>query len=93
VEALGRPGDLLVLHSTSGASANLCAAARAARSAGVTVAALLGSGGGALRALADLAVVVPSDDTSRIQEIHLALEHLIVELVEDELAKGEGAER
>ncbi|HEV8356086.1 MAG TPA: SIS domain-containing protein [Gemmatimonadales bacterium] len=93
VEALGRPGDLLVLHSTSGASANLCAAARAARSAGVTVAALLGSGGGALRALADLAVVVPSDDTSRIQEIHLALEHLIVELVEDELAKGGGAER
>jgi len=93
VEALCRPGDLLVLHSTSGASPNLCAAARAARSAGVTVAALLGGSGGALRALADLAVVVPSDDSRRIQEIHLVLEHLIVELVEDELAGEGGGER
>jgi D-sedoheptulose 7-phosphate isomerase len=52
----------------------------------VPVAAFLGKGGGALQALADLSVVVPSDDTSRIQEIHLALEHLIVEVVEEELA-------
>jgi D-sedoheptulose 7-phosphate isomerase len=86
VEALCRPGDLLILHSTSGASANLCAAAKAARRLGVAVAAFLGKGGGALRGLADLSVVVPSDDTSRIQEIHLALEHLIVEVVEEELA-------
>jgi len=87
VEALCRPGDLLILHSTSGASENLCAAARAARRIGVPVAAFLGKGGGALRALADLSVVVPSDDISRIQEIHLALEHLIVEVVEEELAR------
>jgi D-sedoheptulose 7-phosphate isomerase len=87
VEALCRPGDLLILHSTSGASANLCAAAQAARRLGVPVAAFLGKGGGALRALADLAVVVPSDDISRIQEIHLALGHLIVEVVEEELAR------
>ncbi len=80
VEALCRAGDLLILHSTSGASANLCAAARTARRLGVPVAA-------SLRALADLAIVVPSEDTSRIQEIHLALEHLIVEAVEEELGR------
>jgi D-sedoheptulose 7-phosphate isomerase len=85
VEALARPGDLLVLHSTSGRSANLLAAARAARAGSVGTAAFLGRGGGALAAEVDDAIVVPSDDTSRIQLLHLALEHLIVELVEDEL--------
>ena len=93
VEALCRPGDLLILHSTSGTSANLCAAAKAARARGVAVAAFLGKGGGALRALADFTVMVPSEDTSRIQEMHLVLEHLIVEVVEQELALGEGGSR
>lgn len=87
VEALCRPGDLLILHSTSGASANLLAAARAARSAGVPVVAFLGRDGGPLKALADVALVVPSEDTSRIQELHLALEHLIVEAVEEALSQ------
>jgi len=85
VEALARPGDLLVLHSTSGRSANLLAAARAARARSVGTAAFLGRGGGLLAAEVDDAIVVGSDDTSRIQLLHLALEHLIVELVEDEL--------
>ena len=85
IEALGRAGDLLILHSTSGASPNLLAAAAAARAKGVGVVAFLGQGGGTLRALADDAILVPSDDVSRIQELHLALEHLIVELVEEEL--------
>jgi D-sedoheptulose 7-phosphate isomerase len=88
VEALCRPGDLLVLHSTSGESPNLLAAARAARAASVATAAFLGRGGGALASQVDHAIVVPSDDTGRIQVIHLALEHLIVELVEEELARG-----
>ena len=83
VEALGRPGDLLVLHSTSGASPNLLAAARAARIRGLRVAAFLGRGGGPLRAIVDEAIVIPSDDVSRIQELHLTLEHLIVEAVEE----------
>lgn len=86
VEALCRAGDLLVLHSTSGASGNLLAAARAAKAGGLPVIAFLGRDGGALKALVDLAIVVPSDDTSRIQELHLALEHLIVELVEERFA-------
>jgi D-sedoheptulose 7-phosphate isomerase len=88
VEALGRPGDLLVLHSTSGESANLLAAARAARERSVATIAFLGRGGGALAGLVDAAIVVPSDDSGRIQVIHLALEHLIVELVEAELTRG-----
>lgn len=83
VEALCRPGDLLVLHSTSGESPNLLAAARAARQRGTTVIAFLGRGGGKLRALADLAFVVASDETSRIQEIHLAAQHAIAGLLEE----------
>ena len=88
VEALCGPEDLLILHSTSGASPNLCAAANVARARGVPVVAFLGEDGGALRALADFVVLVPSKDSSRIQEMHLVLEHLIVELVEHELAEG-----
>jgi D-sedoheptulose 7-phosphate isomerase len=88
VEALARAGDLLVLHSTSGRSANLLAAARAARARSVGTVAFLGRGGGPLVAEVDDAIVVASDDTSRIQLMHLALEHLIVELVEDELLPG-----
>lgn len=83
VQALCRPGDLLVLHSTSGDSANLVAAAVAARAGGVGVVALLGRGGGRLRELVDTSLVVASDETSRIQELHLAIEHAIVEMIEE----------
>jgi D-sedoheptulose 7-phosphate isomerase len=86
VEALCGPGDLLILHSTSGQSPNLLAAARSARKGGVPSVAFLGKGGGALADLVDESVIVPSGQTSMVQSIHLALEHLIVELVERELA-------
>jgi D-sedoheptulose 7-phosphate isomerase len=85
VEALARPGDLLVLHSTSGDSPNVLRAAQSAKARGVPVVAFLGRGGGQLKDLADLALVVPSDDTARIQEIHLAVEHVICEMVEERL--------
>jgi D-sedoheptulose 7-phosphate isomerase len=85
VEALCGPGDLLVLHSASGKSPNLLAAARAARARGAGTVAFLGAGGGPLASLVDQAIVVPSDATGRIQILHLALEHLIVELVEEAL--------
>jgi D-sedoheptulose 7-phosphate isomerase len=85
VEALCGPGDLLVLHSTSGQSANLLAAARSARNSGVAVVAFLGKGGGTLAGQVDQAVVVPSTETSLVQLIHMAFEHLIVESVEREL--------
>jgi D-sedoheptulose 7-phosphate isomerase len=85
VEAVCHAGDLLVLHSTSGSSPNLLAAARAARARGVATVAFVGSGGGPLAALVDEAIVVASDATGRIQVLHLTLEHVIVELVEEAL--------
>jgi D-sedoheptulose 7-phosphate isomerase len=88
VEALARPGDLLVLHSTSGESPNVLRAAQAAKARGVPVIAFLGKGGGPVRDLADVALVIPSDDTARIQELHLAVEHVICEMVEDRMRAG-----
>src|SRR5207244_8556796 len=85
VEALLGPGDLLILHSTSGESPNVVRAAQAAKAKGAAVVALLGKGGGPVRELVDDALVVPSDETAHIQEVHLAVEHLICELVEREL--------
>jgi D-sedoheptulose 7-phosphate isomerase len=82
VEALCGPGDLLVLHSTSGRSPNLIAAARAARTRGTATVAFLGRDGGPLSGEVDEAVVAPGEDTGQIQILHLALEHLVVELVE-----------
>ncbi len=85
VEALAEPGDLLVLHSTSGESPNLIRAAQSARARGVAVVALLGKGGGQLKDLADASLIIPAVDTARIQELHLAIEHVICDLVEERL--------
>jgi D-sedoheptulose 7-phosphate isomerase len=85
VEALCGPEDLLILHSTSGRSANLLAAAEAARARAVPTIAFLGQGGGPLAGKVDEAVLVPSSITSQIQVIQLALQHFIVEIVEEEL--------
>jgi len=87
LDALARPGDVLSLHSTSGESPNVIRAAQAARARGVTVIALVGKSGGQLAELADVALVVPSDDTARIQELHLAIEHVICDVVEECLKK------
>ena len=85
VEAFCTPDDLLILHSTSGRSPNLIAAAQAARKARVPSVAFLGKGGGMLAGLVDESVIVASGETSVVQLIHMALQHLIVELVEREL--------
>jgi D-sedoheptulose 7-phosphate isomerase len=90
VEALCRPGDLLVIHSTSGNSPNVLEAARAARAKGVTVLALSARDGGALRELADHNVIVPTDRTDRAQELHLSIQHLICDLIEEEELVGRG---
>ena len=82
VEALGRPGDLLIVFSTSGLSANINRALRMARSKGMRTIGLLGRTGGEALALCDLAWVVPHEDTARIQEIHGLLLHCICEAVE-----------
>jgi D-sedoheptulose 7-phosphate isomerase len=85
VEALAEPGDLLVLHSTSGESPNVIRAAQSAKARGVAVVAFLGKGGGHLKELADATLIIPASDTARIQELHLAIEHVICDLVEDRL--------
>ena len=82
IEAHGRPGDLLVLVSTSGRSANLVRAVEAAKAAGVRTVALLAAGGGALAKLVDVAVVVPSEDTAHAQEVQLAIDHYVCSQVE-----------
>ncbi|NUO39170.1 MAG: SIS domain-containing protein [Gemmatimonadaceae bacterium] len=85
VEALAKPGDLLVIHSTSGNSPNVLRAAEAARAKGVKVLAFSARDGGALRALADHNVVIPTTRTDRAQELHLCIEHVICDVVEQGL--------
>ncbi len=82
IRALARPGDLLFLHSTSGESPNLLEAARAARAMGVKTVALLARGGGRLRALVDLALVLPTQEAAHAQEVQLAIGHAICDAVE-----------
>lgn len=86
VDALVGARDLLVIHSTSGNSPNVVRAAEAARRKGAKVLAFSSRDGGALRAAADLSVIVPTDRTDRAQEIHLCIEHAICELIETEIA-------
>ncbi len=88
VEALGREGDLLFLHSTSGDSENLLRAAEAARNAGIRTVALLARGGGRLRQEVDLALVIPTETIARAQELHLAIGHAICERVDRHFAEG-----
>lgn len=86
VEAHGRAGDVLILHSTSGESDNLLAATKAAAGLGIFTAALLAKGGGRLRELVDLPLVVPTESTARAQELHLAIGHIVCELVDLEVS-------
>jgi phosphoheptose isomerase len=82
VEALGRPGDVALGISTSGASANVAAALGAARHGGLTTIALTGRDGGAVGRQADIHINVPSDSTPRVQEVHRTLLHVLCDLVE-----------
>ncbi len=89
IEALGQAGDLLILHSTSGESDNLLAAAAAARRIGISTAALLAKGGGRLGECVDMALVVPTDSTARAQELHLAIGHVVCDLVDAAIARDD----
>ena len=85
VEALAKAGDLLIIHSTSGNSPNVIRAAEAAKEKGVQVLAFSARDGGALRALADHNIVIPTTRTDRAQELHLCIEHIICDIVEQSL--------
>ena len=73
VRALGRPGDVAIGISTSGHSANVTIGLEAAKNVGMVAAALTGRDGGDLVKIADPILIVPSDTTSRIQEMHITL--------------------
>ncbi len=79
------PGDILIGISTSGNSGNIVRALTMARDSGVTTIALTGNKGGELRNIADYSIIVPSNDTPRIQEAHILIGHIICELVESSL--------
>ena len=82
VEALAKPGDLLIIHSTSGNSPNVLLAAQAAKRKDVRVLAFSARDGGQLRALSDHSIVIPTQRTDRAQELHLCIEHIICDIVE-----------
>ena len=86
VQALAKEGDVLIAISTSGASANIIEAAKAARKHGCKTIALIGSSAGPLASVCDLVVSVPSNRTSRIQEAHITIGHLWCEMVDARLA-------
>ncbi len=82
VEALGLEGDVLLAISTSGNSKNCVAALKLAHSMGIHTVSYTGNGGGAMKALSDINVIVPSNITMNIQESHLTLEHILCMIVE-----------
>ncbi len=85
VRALGRRGDAVMAISTSGTSPNVLKAVAAARELGLKVVALAGRDGGSLAPLADVALVVQSDSTQRVQETHITIAHILCELIEEAL--------
>lgn len=86
VQTYCTPKDVLVAFSTSGKSANILQAVHAAKAVPTFSIGLTGKGGGQLKDLCDLAIVVPSDDTARIQEIHITLVHIFCEALDNALA-------
>jgi len=85
VNALGQKGDCLLALSTSGNSANVINAAKAAKHKGLSIIAFTGETGGKLKEQADVLINVPSQVTSHIQEAHITIGHLIIEQVESTL--------
>ena len=89
VNALGRPGDVLLAISTSGNSGNILEACRAAKAVGMQVVSLTGNGGGTLRTMSDVDVCVPwSGYADRIQEVHIRCIHSWIDAMEQALTQG-----
>lgn len=82
VQALGRPGDVAVGISTQGRSPNVLAALREARARDLVTTGLTGGNGGPMRGLCDVAIVVPSAVTARIQEMHILVSHMLCKALE-----------
>ena len=87
LEALGRAGDLLFVHTTSGNSPNCLRAIETARRLGMRTVALTAKDGGQVKDLADLTLIAPTTRTDRAQELHLAIQHAICDVVDAEAAR------
>ena len=85
VQALGKSGDILIGLSTSGNSENILRAFKTAKKTGLHTIGLLGKGGGKAKDLVDNALIIPSDTTARVQELHILIGHIFCELIEREL--------
>lgn len=85
VEAHALPGDVVIGISTSGNSPNVQVALQAARGMGCRTVALLGKDGGSIKDVAELSLIVPSNDTPRIQEGHITIIHIVCDLLERQL--------
>lgn len=83
VEALGKREDVLVVISTSGNSENLIRAVKKAKEIGMNTVALVGKGGGIVKGMTTQELIVPSNDTQRIQEMHILIIHLICGIVDE----------
>ncbi len=91
IKALGAKGDIAVAISTSGKSPNITKALEAAAKLGIVTILLTGGDGGTALDMATHAFVVPSNNTPRIQEVHIALGHVLCELVDNKLFPGADA--
>jgi len=85
VEALGNSGDVLIAISTSGKSDNVNRAINEAKKHGMTVIGFLGKDGGSSKNIVDIPIIIPSNDTQRIQEGHITTAHIICGIIENEL--------
>jgi D-sedoheptulose 7-phosphate isomerase len=90
VRAHGRPGDILLVLSTSGRSPNLVAAVRAARETGMRTWAMVGAGGGPVADACDAALCCPSRDSQVVQELHLVSVHVLCEYIDQTLPDVRG---
>ena len=85
VEALATPNDAVLGISTSGNSKNVILGLNIARKIGAKTIGLIGNDGGSMKDSVDISIIVPSDDTARIQEVHISIGHIICEIIEQEL--------
>jgi len=85
LEGMGQNGDIFIGISTSGNSINIINAFNSAKEKGITTVALVGRDGGDMAKLADIALIVPSDSTPRIQESHILIGHIICDIIEKEI--------
>lgn len=88
IEALAGPGDVVIGISTSGHSENVFLALQAARQMGCVTLGLLGGTGGRIATVADHPIIVASEETPRIQEVHITIIHILCELIESQIVPG-----